>query len=66
MKDTDVFVVAREEHHLLKTCPCDLCVGERKRRSSVQSMSPGMAHAMGIIPRRSPGGSVARRLMNQG
>ena len=61
-----MFVVERQEHHCLGTCPCSACQEERERRSrSLRAVPPKVAYTLGIISHLSPAGSVARGLMNK-
>ena len=73
MDSKDVYVVTRteESHHYLPTCPCVACESERRRRvivtstdSHLRTMPVGVAYVLGFIRKRTPGGSVARKLAN--
>ena len=70
---SEVLEVVRTEHHLWKTCPCEVCKKERNRRehqhptnSPLRSYSVDVAHTLGIIPSRCSEGSLARRLVESG
>lgn len=71
MDHTGIHEVTHVEHHWLKTCPCNACGAERKRRdllasppkSHLTNISVGAAYALGFISRRCAEGSLARRLM---
>lgn len=67
--DDDIFVVRKVEHHRLGTCPCDACSAERERRDAktpannhIKRLSADAAFTLGLIPRRSLGGSVAKSM----
>jgi hypothetical protein len=71
IRDDEIFVVVREEHHLLRTCPCVDCVAERERRAAdervpankhIKRLSVEAAHVLGFVSHVDPSGSVARRL----
>ena len=71
MDDREIFIVFREEHHLLKTCPCESCRAERERRAKeervptnhhIKRLSVEAAHTLGFISHLDPSGSVARGL----
>lgn len=72
--DPNVFEIHRVEQHWLPTCGCPDCRAERARREPKQVipagplfvMSPEAAYLFGFLPRRSPGGSLARSLMDAG
>jgi hypothetical protein len=64
--------VVKVEYHYLPSCPCSDCVSERNRQglshveeSRQVSLPPDAAYLLGFISKRSPEGSVARRLLNQ-
>ncbi len=59
------------EHHWWPSCPCGECKRERDKRARAEraparnpviSLHVEAAHLLGLIPRRSPHGSVAREL----
>lgn len=65
----EILVVVKEEHHHWKTCPCEVCLRTREYRKPTNSrhinIKPKAAHILGIIPRLSPDGSLARALAKQ-
>ncbi|KKN88377.1 hypothetical protein LCGC14_0249400 [marine sediment metagenome] len=69
---SDILIVRKEEHHLWRTCPCDLCAAERDRTTyskptlpSTRKIPVDAAYLFGLIPSRNPHGSVARELMKK-
>jgi hypothetical protein len=64
----ETFTVVKHEVHALRVCPCADCTAERSRLSlQIPSrrflIPPADAYALGLVPRRSPCGSVARQLL---
>ena len=51
----DVLIIQKKEHHLWKTCPCDVCVREREKRVPPDSsrrlrhLSILNAYSLGIV-----------------
>jgi hypothetical protein len=74
VRENEINIVTRTEHHALATCPCGYCVVERERRAGtgqtpanehIKHISVDTAFAVGLISHRSPFGSVARGLACQ-
>lgn len=59
--------MTRQEHHLLRSCPCRECEEERARRdhakqSHLHSISVDAALVLGFIDSRCPEGSLAAQI----
>ncbi len=69
MHSSSIYVVYKEEHHSIHTCPCEACDKERLRRKKKStskshiSIPPSTAYLFGFIQSRQSNGSLARELM---